>query len=250
MGLGSRITARSKYAMFRLREILFAEKVKDPKRIPIIINNYNRLTFPRMLIEALENRGYSNIYIIDNASTYPPLLEYYKTTPYKVFRLEKNVGYLSLWKSGIYKQFRNRYFVYTDPDVIPVDECPHDFMEHFLDLLKRYPRALKVGFSLKTDDLPDHFRLKEDVIKWESQFWKNEMEPGVYRVPVDTTFALYRPNALHQDMKIVPKMYQLRTGAPYTARHMPWYVDSDNLSDEERYYIDSCTTSTHWTEKS
>ena len=28
----------------------------------------------------------------------------------------------------------------------------------------------------------------------------------------------------------------LRTGPPFVARHLPWYIDPLNLSDEDRYY--------------
>ena len=73
----------------------------DYKSIPIIINNYNRLTSLKILISSLEKMGYKNLFIIDNASTYPPLLEYYNTCPYKVFRLNNNVGYLALWKTDM-----------------------------------------------------------------------------------------------------------------------------------------------------
>lgn len=32
----------------------------------------------------------------------------------------------------------------------------------------------------------------------------------------------------------------IRTDMPYSARHMPWYLDKNNLSDEEFYYIKHC----------
>lgn len=226
------------------RQALFGQKVDDYRTIPIIINNFNRLTFLAMLIDALECRGYTNIYIIDNASTYPPLLDYYAKTPYTVFRLKENVGYLSLWETGIYKQFSNRYFVYTDSDVVPVDECPGDFLNYFLSLMHKYPRAMKVGFSLKIDDLPETFGKKEQVVAWESRFWARPLEKNVYKAAIDTTFALYRPNlkkgASFQD-------FMIRTGGACTARHMPWYNDDTHLSEEEKYYIEHTKTSTHWT---
>lgn len=59
------------------------------KDIPIIINNYNRLEMLTKLIHGLENKGYHNLYIIDNQSTYPPLLEYYTKIPYPVYMLNK-----------------------------------------------------------------------------------------------------------------------------------------------------------------
>lgn len=226
------------------RQALFGQKVQDFRTIPIIINNFNRLTFLTMLIDALESRGYKNIYIIDNASTYPPLMDYYDKTPYTVFRLKENIGYLSLWETGIYKQFRNRYFVYTDSDVVPVDECPDDFLNCFLSLMRKYPRAMKVGFSLKIDDLPDTFGKKEQVIAWESRFWTRPLEKDVYKAAIDTTFALYRPNvrggAYFHD-------FMIRTGGVLVARHMPWYNDDTNHTEEEHYYVAHTKTSTHWT---
>ena len=196
------------------------------------------------MINSLEEKGYNNIYIIDNNSTYPPLLKFYEETTIKVFRLKKNLGYLSLWKSGIYKQFKNQYFVYTDSDILPNENCPENFLEYFYNLMQKYPRASKIGFALSIDDLPDYYKNKQKVIEWESQFWTKEIEPNIYRAPIDTTFALYRPNvkrpAYFHD-------FMLRVGGIYTAKHLPWYNDDNNLSEEELYYISQTQKSTHWT---
>lgn len=230
----------------RILEILFVDQPTDFKQIPIIINNYNRVSYLKILIESLEERGYRNIYIIDNNSTYPLLLEYYKMIPYKVFRLDENFGYLSFWKSGIYKKFRNQYFVYTDSDVVPINQCPDNFLSHFYDLMKHYPRASKVGFALCIDDLPSCFSNKNKVIEWEKQFWSKEIEKDIYLAPIDTTFALYRPNikgpAYFHD-------FMLRTGGVYQAKHLPWYNDDNHLSEEEKYYIEHAVSSTHWTKR-
>lgn len=232
-----------KTRLMHIKEYLFAKKVVDFKSIPIIINNYNRLFFLKMLIESLEQRGYFNIYIIDNASTYPPLLEYYKDCKYEIFRLKKNIGYLSLWETKIYQQFINSYYVYTDSDVIPIDDCPDDFLEQFWKIMQKYKFATKVGFSLKIDDLPDNFNKKRDVLNWENVFWTKQKERGLFLAPIDTTFALYRPW-----VKWGANWYveQFRTGYPLMAKHMPWYNNSEKLSEEEAYYIDNAKTSTHW----
>ena len=84
---------------------IFRAKITNGYDIPIIINNRNRLTFLQELIESLEAKGYRNIFIIDNNSNYQPLLNYYESCPYKIFRLDKNIGYLALWKTNIYKHF-------------------------------------------------------------------------------------------------------------------------------------------------
>ena len=65
--------------------------------VPIIINNRDRLTTLRNMINSLQNMGYKNLYIIDNESTYPPLLSYYKNDcPAKIFYEKKSrtYGYL------------------------------------------------------------------------------------------------------------------------------------------------------------
>jgi hypothetical protein len=69
------------------------------------------------------------------------------------------------------------------------------------------------------------------VREWEARFWRDEVEPGVFRADIDTTFALYRPlDRRHMEDRA------LRTGAPYLARHLPWYLATAGLSDEESYY--------------
>lgn len=230
----------------RLLVALFSAQVKDYKKIPIIINNYNRLEMLLKLINSLEKRGYQNIIIIDNNSTYPPLIDYYNNTQYRVIRLSENVGYLSLWKTDIYKEFISQYYVYTDSDVEIIDECPSDFLKYFYEILKRYPYTGKVGFSLKIDDLPRSFAQRDDVIRWEQRFWQNRIEDNLYLAPIDTTFALYSPfckwggNFFDQ---------HIRVGYPYQVRHLPWYIDSNNLSPEDTFYISQIRTKTHWSSK-
>ena len=228
----------------KVRWYLFGKRIKNYKRIPIIINNYNRLTYLKLLIDSLTLRGYENIYILDNKSTYPPLMEYYKHCPHTVIYLKDNLGYKALWKSDIYNKFKNSYYVYTDSDMEIPKECPENFLQHFLDILNKYPMAQKVGFSIEIDDLPDHFINKDKVIEHESSFWKKEVEPGVYRAQIDTTFALYRPYC-KGEADIFHEVY--RTGKPYTIKHLPWYVDTHNMSEEELYYVNSINQSTHWT---
>ena len=36
-----------------------------------------------------------------------------------------------------------------------------------------------------------HYKLKEKVIEWESVFWKEEIEPNIFKALIDTTFAVY-----------------------------------------------------------
>lgn len=229
----------------RLREWIQPSRITDANDIPIIINNFNRLTTLRMLIERLERANCRNIHIIDNASTYPPLLSYYDTLPYTVHRLNENLGFKALWRSGLNATLCRDYFVYTDSDVVPLDECPDDFMQKFLDVLKTRRLARKVGFSLRIDNLPDHYAYKDKVIAHESRFFQRPTADGkMYRAPIDTTFAMYRPR-IGLSRSFSAESY--RMAYPYQAEHLPWYNDLDNLSDEELYYIQHTSQVTEWT---
>ena len=165
-----------------LREIISPSLIRDAKEIPIIINNFNRLTTLRLLTETLTACGYTNIYILDNASTYPPLLEYYKTCPFTVFHLNQNLGFKALWKSPLKKRFCNDYYIYTDSDVIPSDYCPKDFIDYFFKELKKHPFARKIGFSLRIDNIPDSYTQRRSY-----QFRKTILSQTCRRRSVQST---------------------------------------------------------------
>jgi hypothetical protein len=201
-------------------------------RCPIFINCRDRVTCLSALVDWLERAGHEEIILIDNASTYPPLLEYYECSPHSVIRMGENLGHTALWHTGLVEKLcgPEGYYVYSDPDIVPIEECPLDAVDFFLDVLESYPDFAKVGFGLRIDDLPDHYFLKQRVVHWEQQFWQKPIEPELFKAPIDTTFALYRGVKSHQIHDAI------RTGYPYIARHTAWYIDSENLGEEEAYY--------------
>jgi hypothetical protein len=218
-------------------------KKNDLKTIPILINSFNRLECLKRLVTRLKSDGYNNIYIIDNNSTYEPLLRYFDEENLRVFRLSANVGYLAIWKCDIVKYFINKPYIYTDPDVLPDVDCPSDYIERFYDILEQNPIVPKVGFGLRIDDLPDHYSLKQEVIKHESKFWIGKHPNDLYVANIDTTFALYRAGK-KGGWWLQPA---IRTGGKYVAQHLPWYSDTNNPTEEDTFYKESVTQSTHWT---
>lgn len=201
-------------------------------QFPIFIISRDRLSCLRKLIEWLEKAGHERIYIIDNDSTFEPLLNWYEKTPHKVLYQYNNTGHIGAWGNGTIAEYaRDEFYVVSDPDIVPTEECPLDAVDYFHQLLNKYSDRTKAGFSLKIDDIPDHYKFKKEVIKHETQYlgWGGP-EPGCLFAPIDTTFALYRPNS-GPDIS-----YSIRTLKPYEARHLPWYLDSNSLDDEERYY--------------
>lgn len=199
--------------------------------LPVVIISRDRFDCLRQLVSWLESTpGVGEIHIVDNASTWPPLVEYLDASPHTVHRLGVNLGHHAPWITGLISEISQGPFVVTDPDVIPDPDCPHDVLAHFRAILDRHPGIDKVGFGLRIDDLPDSFAHRDAVVRWESRFWTDAVEPGVYRAEIDTTFAVYRPGRDHKGFNA------LRTGPPYVARHLPWYAPTASPTAEEIYY--------------
>jgi hypothetical protein len=199
--------------------------------VPVIVNCRDRLQPLRLLVDYLERAGHERIVLLDNDSAYPPLLEYLDATPHRVIRLGVNAGPLAPWTHGVFDTLAvTGPFVYTDPDVVPDETCPLDAIEYFAEILDAYPDRVKVGFGLRIDDLPATYRHRADAERWEAQFWRRRLAPRLFDAAIDSTFALYREPASYALSPAV------RTGHPYVARHMSWYLDDAALGDDERFY--------------
>lgn len=219
---------------------LTAPKIKYDADLPVFIVTRDRVAALSRLVTWLENEGMTNLVILDNDSTYAPLLEYLDSTPHAVVRLGRNIGHTAPWDAGMVDALpEGQPFIVTDPDVVP-DEHAHGAVKRMCWLLNRHPSYVKVGMGLHIDDLPDHYAMKGKVVEFESQYWTWPLPGGAYHAYVDTTFALYRPGTAYV---LSPAM---RTGAPYLARHEPWYLDSANLPEEFVYYRDHASGSRTW----
>jgi hypothetical protein len=194
----------------------------------IVINCRDRVTHLRKLVGWLERAGHERIVLLDNASTFPELLDFYERTPHEVVRLDRNAGSRAIWLSD---RTPSEPFVYTDPDILPIDACPADAIAYLAELLDRFPRAQKAALGLYLDDVPETL----DSLEWERSLVAGSKlcAPGVFDTLSDTTFALYRANAPFG-------LHALRTGWPYQARHMSWY-SQEPLSAEDAYYLERAT---------
>ena len=83
---------------------------------PVFVNCRDRVSCLRMFVDWLERAGHERIYLVDNASSFPPLLEYYEATPHVVIRLDENVGHRASRKSGLTQHHApDTPYVVTDP---------------------------------------------------------------------------------------------------------------------------------------
>lgn len=146
------------------------------------------MTTLKQLISSLEQRGLTNIYILDNDSTYPPLLEWLKNSPYEVIHLPGNLGFKALWRhKPSRKRFCDDYYIYTDADLVLDEDCPADIVDRMFDLLKNaYPYAFKIGPSIRIDNLPDCYDRKQEVIDWENRYFEHPVDSDLFRLGIFT----------------------------------------------------------------
>lgn len=210
--------------------------------VPVLINNFNRLETLRAQLEwLLALEGTISVVIIDNASTYPPLLDFYRSIAFPNVQVVY-LGFNSCGKGAAHvagKLAGFPRFIVTDPDLLPYPTTPRDVVPHLARLLDRYPDYSHVGLSLEIDDLPDHCLEKAKIQRHEAQYWypqARQLNNEVYVAPVDTTFAMYRDTS-----NVAAYAPALRTCRPYTLKHVDWYRDPADLPDEYLYYLRSCT---------
>lgn len=215
-----------------------------PGAIPIFINNFNRLESLEVLIEWLNTLEQDiKIIVIDNHSTYPPLLEYYRS-------LERE-GILLIPLGGNYGTEKILpiscslshcpYFVVTDPDLVPYSTTPRDVLEVMMNALREMPGINHVGASLEINDIPSYFPGKQDVVDWEERYWQKKIKKHLYLADVATTFAMYRQNSQVRSTKPA-----VRLDRPYTLKHVDWYHDPAHLSEEYCHYLQTCNRSGTW----
>lgn len=215
--------------------------------VPIFINARDRLGVMKRLIDWLLGAGYRKLIVLDNDSTYPPLLEHYtaleRDSRVKVIRLEKNFGFKALWLSGVLESLKIATpYVYTDPDVLPIERCPKNFVKRLMKILGDNREVRKVGLGLVYDDIT--FFDRDAVQRTESELYAGtKVGDNLHFAQVDTTFALYS-NVRHYSLG-----FSLRTTGDLRAYHLPWYFDYDNLPEDERYYLEHADKSSVTTVK-
>lgn len=211
-------------------------------KTPVLIPTFNNPTHLRGMVAQLHRLGLFRVEVIDNASTFPPMLELLaelERNGVRVIRRKENAGPRAVISSGL-----PQFFCLTDPDLQFNPDLPRNFLEKLAGLTERY-KIGKAGFALDISEpekmLRHSFEIKGrlfTITEWEGQFWKHSIGrldgvAPVYNAIIDTTFAIYNrayfsPQTFWQ---------ALRVAGPYTAKHLPWYRNHRLPSDEWEFYI-------------
>jgi len=210
-------------------------------RIPVIINNRDLLTWTKAMVEKIKTYdNVGDIIILDNDSTYEPLLEWYKTNPCSIIPLHHNGGHTAPWDCGLVEQLNSAYYVTTDPD-LGLEDTPSDTLTYLYNKfisLGQY-HIDKIGLGLDWQRITKESPYYNHMQGYERNRWLNSnVAQGIYLgVPIDTTFAMYHNRSYF--------IGGASTTFPYVARHYPWELSKEdyNNNEEFKYYIEHTSNS-------
>ncbi len=207
--------------------------------ITAVLINRNLLTWPKAMVEKIQTyENLAEIIIIDNESTYEPLLDWYATSPARILRIP-NVGHVAPWIPELNAQIKTDFYVVSDPD-LDLSDTPTDTMRFLADCLVRHKHLEKIGLGLDIRSVPEASPYFAHVNNHEKKMWALPLLDGILRrAPVDTTFAIYNKNIMNSY-----KITGARTDYPYVAKHIPWAVV--DRSEEFDYYIQSANKSSSY----
>ena len=233
-----------------------------PEDVPIIIPTFNTPTYLKSMIDQLEERGWTNIIIGDNGSTYGPMIDLLDelSSTYHVVLWGKNMG------PRIYTEDKDicsrmpKYFVVTDPDLLFNKKMPASAINKMRRIVDMYGIS-KAGLAIEIDDPEerDRFFNARQVDLWERNYWTRQVTKlpevdDLYAAPVDTTFCLYnRDQFLSEIDDVAGKMTcntsAIRIAGRFTCRHMGWWAEQPLTKDEHEFYKQTHTWSSTENEK-
>lgn len=212
--------------------------------LSVYLVSLNRLTCLSQLVDQLRHFPGVRPIIVDNASTYPPLLDYLDRVDIEVVRMAEHLGKHAPWLAGLVPG-DEPYYAVSDPD-LDLSRCPADLFDVLRRALETYRWAIKCGPSLEIADIPTDRPWHDQVTAWERQFWTKRLNDRYFRAPIDTTLALYRAETpFNASAWTAPA---IRCDRPYTARHVTWYAAE--ATEEDRYYVEHMVSEkSHWSRR-
>jgi hypothetical protein len=217
---------------------MFYNKFSDiPKSLikakpPLIIPMFNQLFYLTNTIKQMDKFNLNNIIILDNGSTYPPLLEWYKTTTLPIVCYPENPGPRDFFlRSEIWNNLPTYFFV-SDPDLEFPDKVPNTLVKDLIDLSEK-KRWKKIGLAL---DIKEKDKICPTINIHEPSYWKIILDTTdggdpIYEALTDTTFAFYNKKYFDDEFFIAPRL-----AGRYTCKHHGWYYNRPEPKEETEYY--------------
>lgn len=216
-----------------------AHETPAPVLVPIFLIVKDRLGVTREMLHTIfPLQGLLEVVLLDQGSTYPPMTEYLSEwkannasdPPVSVVHqracdLKGIVDNVASYVASYLKDHASvEFYVVSDPD-LSLRACKKDMLELMTAVMRMCPAVAQVGTSLRMDNIPDSYHLKQKALSFESKYWSKPFVVEwkgsfvhVFEAPVDTTFAMHRGTVPYGRL-VTPS---IRTGAPYMAEHIPW----------------------------
>jgi hypothetical protein len=213
--------------------------------VPLYIPTFNNPTYTFNFINQVAGLNFSKIIIMDNNSTYPPMIKLLNEleSKYEVIRLDENLGpHLILRNPEYYKSLPD-IFALSDPDVEFPKVLPSDFQDLLIKIGIKH-RVGKVGFAIEVPSENEFLELivnldgkLRNMHEWEQQFWENEIDrtssgDPIYLTTLDTQFAIYNKDYFNPE----ERYKALRIGGNYTSKHLGFYKKSIVPKEESDFY--------------
>jgi hypothetical protein len=213
--------------------------------VPLYIPTFNNPTYTLNFINQVAGLNFSKIIIMDNNSTYPPMIKLLNEleSKYEVIRLDENLGpHLILRNPEYYKSLPD-IFALSDPDVEFPKDLPSDFYDLLIEIGNKH-RVGKVGFAIEVPSENEFLELivnldgkLRNMHEWEQQFWENEIDrtssgDPIYLTTLDTQFAIYNKEYFNPE----ERYKALRIGGNYTSKHLGFYKKSIVPKEESDFY--------------
>jgi len=219
--------------------------VKDvfKKNMTAVIISFNQYTYVSKMVKQLEK--YTNdIVVIDNNSTFPKLLDYYKNEyKYSLIKMDTNYGH-KVYDKSIFNKIFGDIYILTDPDLEFNKNLPDNFISELINI-SNYFQAEKVGFALLIDSLDIRQDVKafdKSIVDWEKQYWTYKLyypNHEIYNAALDTTFCLINKQN---------KGGHYRVAGNYTCKHLPWHekFEKELVRGEYEYYLKNNVSTNYW----
>jgi len=210
----------------------------------LFIIAFNNPTYVRDTVNQLLKYS-KKIIIIDNHSTYPPMIDYLQSVDgsVKVLRMDKNYGSVVHLHPVVQSHVSGDVYCVTDPDLRFNKDMPINVIDTLVELTEMY-KVQRAGLALDiTHDIRDDVRYSGKLIReWEAPHWQTRIpHPSLilYHAGVDTTFC------------VVNKKYSLdntlRVAGDFTCVHRPWLTYwREELPVQELAYYKSQSKCSSW----
>lgn len=213
---------------------------------PVVIPTCNNVTYLKRTIDFFKSRDFNEFLIMDNGSSYPPMLEFLHQVAhqYTVLLSSHNPGPREFYKNKDILDWLPNYFIVTDPDLIFKEELDRKSIDYLIEITEKH-QIFKVGSALALEmtepnilDIPARWCQSDLTIRlWERSFWENIFSVTnygdvIYKAPIDTTFALYNKKYdtglfMHNNLRVAGR---------YTAKHCGWMEPPPIPLEEYEFY--------------